>query len=68
MTGEGHTVLRTGFGIFYDAFSQDMVMGHLPYPPFFDPGPAYNDIGPSPVISTGAVGGPRAISCFVRSI
>ncbi|PYV18022.1 MAG: hypothetical protein DMG21_06325, partial [Acidobacteria bacterium] len=57
VTGEGHTVLRTGFGIFYDAFSQDMVMGHLPYPPFFDPGPAYNDIGPSPVISTGAVGG-----------
>jgi hypothetical protein len=24
-------VVRAGFGMFYDAFSQDMVMGHLPY-------------------------------------
>ena len=57
VTGKGKTVVRTGYGIFFDAFSQDMVLGHLPYAPFFDPGPAYNNIGPSPILSTGAVGG-----------
>jgi hypothetical protein len=56
--GKGKTVVRTGFGMFYDAFSQDMVMGHLPYSPFFDPGPAYNNVGPDPILSTGVVGGP----------
>lgn len=44
--GTGKTVVRAGFGLFFDAFSQDMVLGHLPYPPFFDPGPAYNPVGP----------------------
>ena len=42
--------------MFYDAFSQDMVMGHLPYSPYFDPGPAYNnDAVPlaDPILSTG---------------
>jgi hypothetical protein len=58
VTGKGRTVVRAGFGMFYDAFSQDMVMGHLPYSPFFDPGPAYNNIGPDPILSTGAAGGP----------
>ena len=57
VTGKGRTVVRAGFGMFYDAFSQDMVLGHLPYSPFFDPGPAYNNIGPAPILSTGAVGG-----------
>jgi hypothetical protein len=57
VTGKGKTVVRTGFGMFYDAFSQDMVMGHLPYSPYFDPGPAYNNIGPDPILSSGAVGG-----------
>jgi hypothetical protein len=33
VTGKGKTVVRTGFGLFYDAFSQDMVLGHLPYSP-----------------------------------
>ena len=28
--------------------------GHLPYAPFFDPGPAYNNFGPQPILSTGA--------------
>ncbi len=58
VTGKGKTVVRAGFGIFFDSFSQDMVLGHLPYAPFFDPGPAYNNIGPAAILSTGAVGGP----------
>jgi hypothetical protein len=54
--GSGKTVVRSGFGLFYDAFSQDFFLGHLPYPPFFDPGPAYNNIGPSPIIPAGVTG------------
>jgi hypothetical protein len=49
-TGRGKTVLRAGWGLFYDAFSQDAFLGHLPYPPFFDPGPAYNPVGPAQII------------------
>ena len=60
VTGKGRTVVRTGFGVFFDAFSQDMVLGHLPYPVFFAPGPAYNPVGPSgtqiiPAVITGAL-------------
>ena len=58
-TGRGKTVLRAGWGLFYDAFSQDIFLGHLPYPPFFDPGPAYNPVGPEQIIpsanTTGAI-------------
>jgi len=59
LTGKGKTVVRAGYGVFFDAFSQDMVMGHLPYPPYFDPGPAYNPVGPSQyqIISATAPGG-----------
>jgi hypothetical protein len=46
VTGKGKTVVRAGYGLFFDAFSQDMVLGHLPYPTFFSPGPAYNPVGP----------------------
>jgi hypothetical protein len=58
-TGKGKTVVRAGYGVFFDAFSQDMVMGHLPYPPYFDPGPAYNPVGPAAqqIISASANGG-----------
>jgi Carboxypeptidase regulatory-like domain len=56
-TGKGRTVIRAGYGIFFDSYSQDMTLGHLPYAPFFDPGPAYNNIGPDPILSTNAVGG-----------
>jgi hypothetical protein len=58
VAGKGKTVIRAGFGMFYDAFSQDMALGHLPYSPFFDPGPAYNNIGPAPILSTEANVGP----------
>lgn len=60
VTGKGKTVVRAGYGMFFDAFSQDMVLGHLPYSPFFDPGPAYNNVGLAPILSTGANGGPIA--------
>jgi len=47
--GAGKTVVRGGYGIFFDAFSQDMFLGHLPFPTFYAPGPAYNNIGPNPI-------------------
>ena len=60
VTGKGRTVVRAGFGMFYDAPSQDMVLGHLPYPTFFAPGPAYNPVGPAStqIVSAVANGGP----------
>jgi carboxypeptidase family protein/TonB-dependent receptor-like protein len=57
VTGKGKTVVRTGYGVFFDGFSQDMVLGHLPYPPYFDPGPAYNPLpGADPIYSAGVTG------------
>jgi hypothetical protein len=55
--GKGKTVIRAGFGMFYDAFSQDFFMGQLPYNSGFDPGPTYNPFGPAPIFSVSAVGG-----------
>jgi hypothetical protein len=57
VAGNAKTVVRAGWGMFYDAFSQDMVLGHLPYSPYFDPGPAYNPIGARPIYSAGVNGG-----------
>jgi|CZLA01.1.fsa_nt_gi hypothetical protein len=53
LTGKGKTVIRVGAGLFYDAISQDMFMGHLPYPAFYAPGPAYASVGPSAITGTG---------------
>ncbi len=58
ISGKAKTVIRAGYGMFFDAFSQDMALGHLPYSPFFDPGPAYNNVGPDPILSTSAAVGP----------
>lgn len=51
VSGRGTTVVRVGGGIFYDAFSQDFFMGHLPFNSSFDPGPAYNGFSPLNPIS-----------------
>src|SRR5438046_6353026 len=49
VTGRGKTVVRAGWGMFYDAFWQDFFVGQLPFNTF-NPGPAYNPVGPAPVL------------------
>lgn len=49
VTGKGKTVVRAGWGLFNDAFSQDFFVGQLPFNTF-NPGPAYNPVGPSPIL------------------
>jgi hypothetical protein len=44
VTGQQKTVIRAGYGIFYDATSQDMFLGHLPFSSSFDPGVAYSGV------------------------
>jgi len=55
--GRGKTVIRAGYGIFFDAFSQDFFMGQVPYNSEFDPGPTYNPFGPAAITAVGVVGG-----------
>jgi hypothetical protein len=61
--GHQKTVLRGGFGVFYDAFSQDMFIGHLPFNSSYDPGPAYNGFyGPNTISTAGLFGGALSAS------
>ncbi len=56
LTGKGTTVLRGGWGMFYDAFSQDIYLGHIPYNCVFCPGPAYVGVGTAPITFASATG------------
>jgi outer membrane receptor protein involved in Fe transport len=40
--GDGKTLLRAGWGLYYDAFSQDYFVGQIPWDTF-NPGVAYNE-------------------------
>lgn len=51
LTGKGTTVIRSGGGVFYDVFSQDFFLGQVPYDTS-PPGPAYNPIGPKPILAS----------------
>jgi hypothetical protein len=66
LTGKGTTVIRAGWGLFYDAFSQDMFLGHLPWNCVFCPGPAYPGLGPQ-ALATGSASGPLAANTPVYS-
>ena len=57
LTGKGQTVIRGGWGMFYDAFAQDIFLGHFPWNCFFCPGPAYAGVGPAAISSLGLTGG-----------
>jgi outer membrane receptor protein involved in Fe transport len=58
LRGDGLTVIRAGYGIFYDAFSQDIFLGHIPYNCTFCPGPAYTGVGEAPIGFASANPGP----------
>ncbi|MGC1660595.1 MAG: carboxypeptidase regulatory-like domain-containing protein [Candidatus Acidiferrales bacterium] len=54
--GKSRTVVRAGWGMFYDSFSQDVFLDHLPWPVSYAPGPAYNGAGPAAMQSGSANG------------
>jgi len=55
LTGKGRTVIRSGFGVFYDIFSHDFFTGQI-YEATNNLGPAYNAIGTKPVFQAFTVG------------
>jgi hypothetical protein len=57
ISGKGQTVIRAGWGLFYDAYAQDIFLGHLPWNCFFCPGPAYAGSGSAAIQSLGLTGG-----------
>lgn len=48
MFGDTKTIMRGGWGLYYDGFSQDFFVGQLPFNTF-NSGPAYNGIGPDAI-------------------
>ena len=67
VTGKGKTVVRGGWGMFYDAFSQDMFLGHLPWNCVFCPGPAYPGLGANALATGSPTGAPLAANQPVYS-
>jgi len=67
VTGKGRTVVRGGWGLFYDAFAQDIFLGHAPYNCAFCPGAAYTGFGPGAISSAGANAGPLSSTTPVFS-
>jgi hypothetical protein len=57
LAGKSKTVIRGGWGLFYDAFSQDIFLGHAPFNCAFCPGPTYAGIGPAAIAAAGLAGG-----------
>ena len=49
-------MVRAGWGLFDDAFSQDIFLGHIPYNCAFCPGPAYAGSGKAPISSASLSG------------
>ncbi len=49
LTGKGKTVIRGAWGLFYDAFAQDIFIAHVPYNCAFCPGAAYTGTGPAAI-------------------
>jgi outer membrane receptor protein involved in Fe transport len=47
--GRGRTIVRAGFGVFYDAFSQDFFVGQLPFNTS-NAGVGYNGTGVAPIL------------------
>ncbi|HUN62391.1 MAG TPA: TonB-dependent receptor [Candidatus Sulfotelmatobacter sp.] len=54
--GKQKTVVRAGYGVFFDAYSQDAFIGQVPYNSLFDPGAAYSGFGPNPIYFASATG------------
>lgn len=59
VTGKGRFVVRTGWGLYYDAFSQDAFIGHAPWNTS-NPGLVYNGVGPGAILRAGSVASPIA--------
>jgi hypothetical protein len=57
VSGASKTVIRGGWGLFFDAFSQDVFLGHVPYNCAFCPGPAFTGTGPAAINSSSVVSG-----------
>ena len=60
VTGKGRTVVRSGFGVFYDTFSHDFFTGQI-YENTNNLGPAFNAIGSKDVLQGGIVGSPLTV-------
>jgi len=55
LTGKGRTVVRGGWGLFYDAFAQDIFVAHVPYNCAFCPGPAFTGSGKAAISSATSI-------------